>query len=139
MPLAPYCQAGLFSIADKTCCLRATFFAAARLCGILLCPSGGASVNVFKRWVKPAIAFVIFVILATVPPVTVAQQQEKPKPQPARATNPPNQQSRQLQPLAQVDPTLLSSLHWRSIGPYRGGRTRAVSGVHSQPNVFYIG
>jgi photosystem II stability/assembly factor-like uncharacterized protein len=34
---------------------------------------------------------------------------------------------------------LLSSLHWRSIGPYRGGRTRGVAGVPSQPNVFYIG
>ncbi|HEY2170095.1 MAG TPA: glycoside hydrolase [Candidatus Angelobacter sp.] len=35
--------------------------------------------------------------------------------------------------------TLLSSLHWRSIGPYRGGRTRGVAGVPSQPSVFYIG
>ncbi|HEY1262744.1 MAG TPA: glycoside hydrolase [Terriglobales bacterium] len=41
--------------------------------------------------------------------------------------------------LQSVPPTLLSSLHWRSIGPYRGGRTRAVAGVPSQPNVFYIG
>jgi photosystem II stability/assembly factor-like uncharacterized protein len=41
--------------------------------------------------------------------------------------------------LPSVPPTLLSSLHWRSIGPYRGGRTRAVAGVPSQPNVFYIG
>ena len=30
-------------------------------------------------------------------------------------------------------------MHWRSIGPFRGGRTRAVAGVPSQPNVFYIG
>jgi photosystem II stability/assembly factor-like uncharacterized protein len=30
-------------------------------------------------------------------------------------------------------------LRWRSIGPYRGGRTRSVAGVPSQPNVFYIG
>ena len=30
-------------------------------------------------------------------------------------------------------------LHWRSIGPFRGGRTRAVSGVPSQRGVFYIG
>jgi hypothetical protein len=45
----------------------------------------------------------------------------------------------QPSPLAQVNPTLLSSLHWRSIGPYRGGRTRGVAGVPSQPNVFYIG
>jgi photosystem II stability/assembly factor-like uncharacterized protein len=31
-----------------------------------------------------------------------------------------------------------STLRWRSIGPYRGGRTRAVAGVPSQPNVFYM-
>ena len=30
-------------------------------------------------------------------------------------------------------------LRWRMIGPYRGGRTRALAGVPSQPNVFYIG
>jgi photosystem II stability/assembly factor-like uncharacterized protein len=40
--------------------------------------------------------------------------------------------------MAQVSPELLQSLHWRSIGPMRGGRTRAVAGVPSQPNVFYM-
>lgn len=40
--------------------------------------------------------------------------------------------------MAQVKPELLESLHWRSIGPMRGGRTRAVAGVPSQPNVFYM-
>jgi photosystem II stability/assembly factor-like uncharacterized protein len=30
------------------------------------------------------------------------------------------------------------ALHWRSIGPFRGGRTRAVVGVPTQPNIFYI-
>ena len=30
-------------------------------------------------------------------------------------------------------------MRWRSIGPYRGGRTRAAEGVPGQPNVFYIG
>ncbi len=30
-------------------------------------------------------------------------------------------------------------MRWRMIGPTRGGRTRAVSGVPSQPNVFYMG
>ena len=34
---------------------------------------------------------------------------------------------------------LTAGLRWREIGPYRGGRTRAVSGVVQQPNVFYIG
>jgi len=37
-----------------------------------------------------------------------------------------------------VSPELFNSLQWRNIGPYRGGRTRAVSGVPSQPNVFYV-
>jgi hypothetical protein len=30
-------------------------------------------------------------------------------------------------------------MHWRMIGPFRGGRTRAATGVPGQPNVFYIG
>jgi photosystem II stability/assembly factor-like uncharacterized protein len=28
-------------------------------------------------------------------------------------------------------------MRWRNVGPFRGGRTRAVCGVSSQPNVFY--
>jgi photosystem II stability/assembly factor-like uncharacterized protein len=30
-------------------------------------------------------------------------------------------------------------MHWRMIGPFRGGRTRAAAGVPDQPNVFYVG
>jgi photosystem II stability/assembly factor-like uncharacterized protein len=37
------------------------------------------------------------------------------------------------------DEKQFSEMRWRMIGPYRGGRTRAASGVPSQPNVFYIG
>ncbi|MGB9031732.1 MAG: glycoside hydrolase [Acidobacteriaceae bacterium] len=33
----------------------------------------------------------------------------------------------------------MPQMHWRMIGPFRGGRTRAVAGVPDQPNVFYIG
>ena len=33
----------------------------------------------------------------------------------------------------------LAALQYRSIGPYRGGRSAAVSGVNSQPLVFYYG
>src|SRR5947209_9367593 len=40
---------------------------------------------------------------------------------------------------AQVDPHLYEALRWRTIGPFRGGRTVAAVGVPSQPNVFYIG
>ena len=34
---------------------------------------------------------------------------------------------------------LLKALQYRSIGPYRGGRSAAVAGVPSQPNVYYYG
>src|SRR5260370_22347896 len=37
------------------------------------------------------------------------------------------------------DPELLSALHWRAIGPFRGGRTVGGAGIAQQPNVFYIG
>ena len=30
-------------------------------------------------------------------------------------------------------------MRWRPIGPFRGGRTKAITGVASQPNVFYAG
>jgi len=30
-------------------------------------------------------------------------------------------------------------MHWRMIGPFRGGRTRAATGVPGEPNVFYVG
>ncbi|HWK12308.1 MAG TPA: hypothetical protein VNR64_19760, partial [Vicinamibacterales bacterium] len=34
---------------------------------------------------------------------------------------------------------LFAELHWRHIGPFRGGRTKSATGVPGQPNVFYIG
>src|SRR5437773_9261597 len=39
----------------------------------------------------------------------------------------------------QVDPSLYQSMRWRSIGPFRGGRTVGSAGVPGQPNLFYIG
>jgi len=40
---------------------------------------------------------------------------------------------------AQPDFNSLKELKYRSIGPFRGGRSVAVSGVTSQPNVYYFG
>ena len=34
---------------------------------------------------------------------------------------------------------LYEGLTWRSIGPYRGGRSAAVTGVAGKPNLFYMG
>ena len=44
-----------------------------------------------------------------------------------------------MAPAQTLDTRLYSEMHWRSIGPPRAGRARALSGVPSQPNVFYIG
>src|SRR6266699_3792981 len=38
-----------------------------------------------------------------------------------------------------LDARLLSALVWRNLGPFRGGRISAVSGVIGQPGVFYVG
>jgi photosystem II stability/assembly factor-like uncharacterized protein len=37
-----------------------------------------------------------------------------------------------------LDPKLFSELRWRCIGPFRGGRTVAITGVPHQQNVFYM-
>ncbi len=42
-------------------------------------------------------------------------------------------------PTAMVDSSLYQGLHWRSIGPYRGGRALAATGVPGQPYTFYFG
>ena len=38
----------------------------------------------------------------------------------------------------QYDQKFFSEMRWRCIGPFRGGRTGAISGVPHQPNVFYM-
>jgi len=37
-----------------------------------------------------------------------------------------------------VDPTRFQAMEWRNIGPFRGGRSNASTGVASQPGVFYL-
>lgn len=40
---------------------------------------------------------------------------------------------------ASYDPAQWSGLHYREVGPWRGGRVTAVTGVPSQPFTFYMG
>ena len=37
------------------------------------------------------------------------------------------------------DEKLYNALEWRNIGPFRGGRSAAVTGVSGKPNLFYFG
>jgi len=38
-----------------------------------------------------------------------------------------------------IDPKTYGGMKWRLIGPFRGGRALAVTGVTSQPNTYYFG
>src|SRR5512141_1754428 len=40
---------------------------------------------------------------------------------------------------AAADPALFQELQWRLLGPFRGGRVLAVSGVPKEPLHFYFG
>ena len=46
---------------------------------------------------------------------------------------------RRVAQLASVDTTLLHGLHYRMVGPPRGGRVTTVTGVPSEPRTFYMG
>ncbi len=41
--------------------------------------------------------------------------------------------------LAQVNPVIVGGMKWRQIGPFRGGRVLAVTGVPGDPNTYYFG
>ena len=38
-----------------------------------------------------------------------------------------------------VDPKTYEGMKWRLVGPFRGGRALAVTGVIGQPNTYYFG
>src|SRR5579864_7618945 len=38
-----------------------------------------------------------------------------------------------------VDLKTYQDMRWRQVGPFRGGRSTAATGVRTQPNVFYMG
>jgi len=38
-----------------------------------------------------------------------------------------------------VDEKLFGAMRWRQVGPFRGGRVLAVTGVRGEPNIFYFG
>jgi photosystem II stability/assembly factor-like uncharacterized protein len=40
---------------------------------------------------------------------------------------------------ARIDENLFGAMRWRQVGPFRGGRVLAVTGVPGEPNVFYFG
>lgn len=47
--------------------------------------------------------------------------------------------SKKSEPTPQISPELYEGLQWRNIGPFRGGRSAAVTGVPGKANLFYMG
>ena len=50
-----------------------------------------------------------------------------------------DEEERERDPNAIYDPGLYGAMKYRMIGPYRGGRVTAVTGVRGQPFTFYFG
>ena len=69
-------------------------------------------------------------------PATAPAAALAPSPQPAPPAPPPLPASALL---AGLGPRGLEALRYRHIGPFRGGRTKAATGVQQRPGVFYIG
>jgi len=65
------------------------------------------------------ISWVVFFLFAT---LTVSAQKKETK-----------------APTLTFDEKLYGALEWRNIGPYRGGRSAAVTGVPGKPNLYYMG
>lgn len=50
-----------------------------------------------------------------------------------------NTQSKTTTTNPNYDESLFDAVKWRSIGPYRGGRSAAICGVAGKPNLYYMG
>ena len=79
-------------------------------------------------------AFLSFLSAAA---VAIAALQAQTPPAPARPVQAVRPAMAAMMP--GVDPTLLKGLKYRLVGPSRGGRVTAVTGVPSQPATFYMG
>ncbi len=64
----------------------------------------------------------IFISLMMVPVIQVSAAKKKNK-----------------KPVFSYNEELYNALEWRSIGPFRGGRSAAVTGVSGKPNLYYMG
>src|SRR3989449_1000843 len=77
----------------------------------------------------------VLVAAAAAPPL-VAQRPKRKAPAPPASSVPPRADS--TRPAPAGDPAL-RALHWRLVGPFRGGRAVAVAGDPTRPLVFYFG
>ncbi|HNR07019.1 MAG TPA: glycosyl hydrolase [Saprospiraceae bacterium] len=83
---------------------------------------------------KTLLQFYVLIYLFSVPFNLSAQKKKTTLPaKPAAAAPAP-----QSPPMI-YDTSLYAGMRWRSIGPYRGGRSCTVTGVPGKPNLYYFG
>jgi hypothetical protein len=89
------------------------------------------------------IAFLIFILaVATASAAPAPAGKTGASPSAKTTASPAAAKTTAAKPTVAADPfdqKQLAGLEWRSIGPYRGGRVTAVTGVVGQRNVFYFG
>ena len=80
--------------------------------------------------IKSAIILLIFIM----PAYGVSQKQKK-----NSASAVPAQVAEVTVPAISFDTTLLGSMSYRLIGPFRGGRSCTVTGIKGNTNIYYMG
>ncbi|MGE5199731.1 MAG: WD40/YVTN/BNR-like repeat-containing protein, partial [Rhodospirillaceae bacterium] len=86
---------------------------------------------------RAAIAALMMACAVVIPSVMEARRDGAP--QAAASRQAPVARRPKPVPMAGVDPALLAGLNYRLVGPSRGGRVTAVTGVPSRPETFYMG
>ncbi len=100
------------------------------------------SLFVFSSKIKTKISIIFSVSLCLISSVFANAQTAQPSQTPKFAPSPqisPTPQTAPTPKTAQKPSDPLKNFRYRLIGPFRGGRVGAVTGVPSQPNVYYFG
>jgi len=88
------------------------------------------------KHVRLLVAIIVLLVVAAVVSSRPEAQSTGRQAAQARVTTRPAAEPPAVGPF---DAKLFAEMRWRSIGPYRAGRTKVAAGVPSQSNVFYIG
>ncbi len=84
---------------------------------------------------KRLLKFYIILLIFSVPSIGLSQKKSKS----GKASSSPSVPLIPTPSLISFDTALYSAMQWRSIGPYRGGRSCAVTGIPGKPNLYYMG
>jgi photosystem II stability/assembly factor-like uncharacterized protein len=90
----------------------------------------------FRKQMRRLISVLFF--LAAMGPLQIAARAQSSAATQSSSANAANANAHHIDD-QQILPSLYANLQWRCIGPFRGGRTVAATGVPGNPNLFYIG